>query len=79
MRIGSSMIVLALLPVPPMIVEKKPVLPTFQSLSVRSTAEYEASIFPRESNVKQVTLPECPSKIFHLAEVLTSYIAMGPS
>ena len=69
----------ALLPVPPIIVEKNPVFPTFHNLNVRSTAEYEASILPLESKLKHVTFPEWPSKIFHLAEVLTSYIAMGPS
>lgn len=49
---------LALLPVPPIIVEKNPVLPTFQRRTVRSTAEYEANRFPLESKERHVTLPE---------------------
>lgn len=76
---GSSFFSLEHFPVPPMIVEKKPALPTFHNLTVKSTDEYEHNIFPFESNAKQVTFPECPSSIFHLADVLASYIAMGPS
>jgi hypothetical protein len=52
---GLSFISFILLPVPPIIVEKNPVFPTFQSLKVRSPAEYEAKRLPFWSNSTHVT------------------------
>ena len=60
-------------------VEKNPALPVFHVRRVRSTAGYDANDSPFESKQTEVTLPVCPSRILHLALVLTSYIPMGPS
>jgi hypothetical protein len=59
-------------PVPLMMVLKKPELPVFHVRRLKSMAEYEARESPLESKQMHVTFPVWPSRILHLAEVLTS-------
>jgi hypothetical protein len=43
---GSSFFSFEHFPVPPMIVEKNPVFPTFHNLTVKSMDEYDTRLFP---------------------------------